>query len=481
MADIVGVDTSSYPKAQAPKSPLEVANQFMDFRQKQQNLMQSQMDMQRQRFQMLGDLTSSLLPLGDKITMDHVRDKVKIAVDMGLIDAKTGAGFLQNAQAQSGTGKGLFTFAQQIAQSTTGAAKAMEAQMGSLGMVDTGPGITQVRTPGMLGPSGKGLPAYPVSPTMAKDLTPGEAASGVEVVNPLTGQRERRPLGELTPETPQLNRPGGSGRVRNPLAGSDLEPQEGQPKLPPEPVNPLSRSGAAVGPKVRSETVDMREPQPRGQGMAPESGQGQTLGRPPGQANPNALPRGAAPRVTTSMTPDQEKEVAAQGDIAVGYKEAAQAAAQSQIGLDDLRKATEKFKTGGGAELRQTAAQVLQAVGMPKDLVDKVSNGSLPAGQVFDKQAMDVVTQTMSSRFGGKMPSNLEFGSFLSRFPNINTDPAAVRHMIDYFSMLNRMAQDRAKMYAMYKDQGKDVTKFPTQWAEYVSGPRSPYKMPGGE
>lgn len=457
MPDVGTTDTSSYLKPQAPKSPFEIAGQVMDVRQRQQALMQAQMDMQRQRLGEIGNAAASLLPLGDKMTMDHVRDKVYGLVDVGIVDPKTASAFMQQAQAQSGgSGAGLFRFAQQTAQSAIGAAKAMEQQMGQLTMVDTGPGITPVRVPGMLGPNGRAQPVYGSGPEMQKGLTPGEYESGVPVVND-RGQMEREKLGNLARPQPT-----------NPLA---IPLQQGQKRLdsafqqlpaagPAKAAPPASLPGQGpVPPKVRSEV--------EGQGA-------------PGQGTPVQAPQSGRP--VLGLSPENMKEIEAQGETAVSVKQEAEAAMLRQRGLDDIRESLKHIKTGGGAELRSNVAQVLQAVGAPKELVDRVGNNSLPWGQVFDKQAMDVVTQTINSRFGGKMPSNLEFGTFMNRFPNINTDKQAVSHMVDYFATLNQMSIDKAKAYAAYKDKGFDMRRFTTGvWIPYVTSPRSPYRMPGEE
>lgn len=448
MPDVGTTDTSTYPKPQPGKSPFEIAGQVIDVRQRQQALMQAQLDMQRQRLGEIGNAAASLLPLGDKITMDHVREKVYGLVDVGIVDPKTAAAFMQQAHAQSGgNGAGLQRFAQQTAQAAIGAAKAMEQQLGQLVEIDTGPAKTYTRAPGMLGPDGKARPMYGISPEITKGLTPGEYESGVQTMDP-TGQERRAKLGEFARPQPTnpLALPLQQGRQRLESAFKRL-PAEG----PAAALPPASLPGqGAVAPKIKSEVVPQAEP--------------------------------AEARPVTRLSPENMKEIEAQGESAVAIKREGEDAAVRQRGLDDIREALKHIKTGGGAELRSNVAQVLQAIGAPQNLVDKVGNNSLPWGQVFDKQAMDVVSQTINSRFGGKMPSNLEFGTFMNRFPNINTDKQAVTHMIDYFATLNRMSMDKAKAYAAYKDKGFDMRKFTTQvWVPYITGPRSPYRMPGEE
>lgn len=134
--------------------------------------------------------------------------------------------------------------------------------------------------------------------------------------------------------------------------------------------------------------------------------------------------------------------------------------------INEMRQAMHDFKTGGGASAYVKMAQVAQALGMPKQLVDRIGDGNLAAAQEFEKLALANVSGQMhaalpqSSRW-----AQYEFMEFQKNNPNINMDPRAINRMFDFFGRMYQYAHAQQLALKEFKGKpGADLTNWPTDW-----------------
>ncbi len=150
--------------------------------------------------------------------------------------------------------------------------------------------------------------------------------------------------------------------------------------------------------------------------------------------------------------PAQEQKAKDIETMRAGYNNTSAHAAALQQVADQLQSALGKVKAGAGAEAYQEAAKLLQSLGVSNDTVDKVANGSLPAGQTAETLATQLgtmaVRQLLLSQTGGEGSAgrltNLEFGKIVDIFPHLDTDPRAATAIFNFIRRQNTIANAKA-------------------------------------
>ena len=150
--------------------------------------------------------------------------------------------------------------------------------------------------------------------------------------------------------------------------------------------------------------------------------------------------------------PAQEQKLKEIESMRAGYNNTAAHATALQQVADQLQGALTKVKAGAGAEAYQEAGKLLQSLGVSNDIVDKVANGSLPAGQTAETLATNLgtmaVRQLLLSQTGGEGSAgrltNLEFSKIVDIFPNMENDPRAATAIFNFIRRQNTIANAKA-------------------------------------
>lgn len=164
----------------------------------------------------------------------------------------------------------------------------------------------------------------------------------------------------------------------------------------------------------------------------------------------------------------------AQLEDAAKYKgsldERVQAGGDLNMRLRESLDALDKFKAGGGTEVRSHLAQIAQGFGASPELVTKIANGDLAAQQEFSKlaaqQAMEQLKTIMAG--SGRM-TQFEFKVFESKNPNLDTDPNATRKIYDFITKTYNRDLSEQKAFESWVDEGKDPARFRSFWAKESS------------
>jgi len=151
-------------------------------------------------------------------------------------------------------------------------------------------------------------------------------------------------------------------------------------------------------------------------------------------------------------SPAQTKKLQDIETMRQGYNNTAAHASALQQVSDQLQLALQKVKAGAGASAYQEAAKLLQSLGVSNETVDKVANGSLPAGQTAETLATNLgtmaVRQLLLSQTGGEGSAgrltNLEFSKIVDIFPNIENDPRAATAIFNFIRRQNTIANAKA-------------------------------------
>jgi hypothetical protein len=228
-----------------------------------------------------------------------------------------------------------------------------------------------------------------------------------------------------------------------PILPGGAQPNTGGPTAP-QPGGPAAAPAVAAPPAGPTPSV------PGGDPFSPG---------PPAQARPAAPSAGpAAPQQQPANFqygqpgPAQQKKLEDIESMRSGYNNTAAHAAALQQVADQLQTALQKVKAGAGASAYQEAAKLLQSLGVSNDTVDKVANGSLPAGQTAETLATQLgtmaVRQLLLSQTGGEGSAgrltNLEFGKIVDIFPNIDNDPRAATAIFNFIRRQNTIANAKA-------------------------------------
>ena len=117
--------------------------------------------------------------------------------------------------------------------------------------------------------------------------------------------------------------------------------------------------------------------------------------------------------------------------------------------LDEVRKG---FKVGAGAGTYNKLGELMQAVGMRQDWVDKVANGSLPAGQTMQSISQQVAVSLMKQQLlsrsdqegsAGRLLQS-EWSSYIANKPNWEQDPRTLDSLLGFMRKQNGLATAKA-------------------------------------
>ncbi len=249
-----------------------------------------------------------------------------------------------------------------------------------------------------------------------------------------------------------------------PLKGTELKQRLGQFAMANEQGrNELSQINGQYDPALgfdpatlqhipgwRSSVTGQAAPITPGMGQQP-AGPGSAAPASPAQPGTTSAP---APSSFSFGEPGPAQEQKAKDieTMRAGYNNTSAHAAALQQVADQLQTALGKVKAGAGAEAYQEAAKMLQSLGVSNDTVDKVANGSLPAGQTAETLATQLgtmaVRQLLLSQTGGEGSAgrltNLEFGKIVDIFPHLDTDPRAATAIFNFIRRQNTIANAKA-------------------------------------
>lgn len=195
---------------------------------------------------------------------------------------------------------------------------------------------------------------------------------------------------------------------------------------------------------------------------------GQSMAR-VGQEGAGASATSASPRFIITGRPVQEAEALRKmGDEYSKVVELANINKKFGLALDEGEKLLEEYQPGAGANVRERIAKGLSAIGVNKELVDKVANGSLGKSEAFRSIMLDVAVGRLKQAMSGTgQISNLEFATFGENKPNPEMTPQAVRDLIQYYRKIIKFEDAYAKGYFHYLDprNGKNPLDFQNWWS----------------
>jgi hypothetical protein len=347
-------------------------------------------------------------PVSDAISREDLVGAVKTAGDLHQISHDDQIAFLSNMGVDPKTGKYdprlgyqhllRFTQAQQGAEKTLGSTfDAVSTAQG--GVTSRG---TVSKTQGTYTPlQGAPVPGgqFPELPTASERNAP------VTTTNPVTGAQSQTSRAAMPMQT-------GAGTPAPGTGGTTAAPAAPAPGAPtstiPEPGQPVPGTAAwmnKLGP-VQEEAL---------KGMGPYIQSVNRLG-------------------TTALTVNQI--------------------------MDEMDKARTAMKTGGGAELFAHIGQIAQAFGINNATVDKISNGSLPDAQEYNKLSLQLgvamLKQGLMGAAGEGGPGRIlqvEYQNYQDKNPNIESDPRTVDKMFQFIRKQNSIAM--ARMHSLSILYGK--------------------------
>jgi len=120
--------------------------------------------------------------------------------------------------------------------------------------------------------------------------------------------------------------------------------------------------------------------------------------------------------------------------------------------LDKLDEVRKQFKAGPGASTYQDLAKLMASVGVRRDFVDKVANGSYPAGETFNSLTQQVAVSLMKQQLlsrtaeesGAGRLLQSEWTSYIANKPNWEHDPRTLESLLGFMRKQNGLATAKA-------------------------------------
>ena len=136
--------------------------------------------------------------------------------------------------------------------------------------------------------------------------------------------------------------------------------------------------------------------------------------------------------------------------------------------LQEQFKALQEFKAGGGTETRAKMASMVQAMGLPDTIVNKIAGGDLAAEQVFKKNAAQTAMEQLKQAMGGSgRITQAEFKVFQDNNPNLSTDPNAIKKIFDFGTKVYNRDLQEQQAYQDYKQKNPNNTAgFGAYWSK---------------
>ena len=195
---------------------------------------------------------------------------------------------------------------------------------------------------------------------------------------------------------------------------------------------------------------------PLSQGIAP------TLVTPPGGIPQPYKGSGAVPNSYNSSGPQPtNQDVENFGRYSAALDNRVQIANDTIPRLTQAETALAKIRGGGGSENYATLGRILQSVGAPQSMVDKVSNGDLAASQEAEKYLFQTTFAGLKQANQGDPAHVSEFNAAEKVFPSIGTDPKATQSVLNF--MRQQAQRDQAEQQALVQAR-RDGTFNPVTW-----------------
>ncbi len=194
-------------------------------------------------------------------------------------------------------------------------------------------------------------------------------------------------------------------------------------------------------------------PGPGGAGGATSAAGGGTPAPSPAGGTPAATPAPpASPGLTLGPTEPEQQQLKDLPAYVRGVNASAANAQNLNFQLDKLEEVRKGMKTGGGAGTYAEFAKLMQAAGLPRDWVDRVANGSLPASQTFQSLSQQVAVNLMKQQLlshdqdtsGAGRLLQSEWSSYISNKPNWEHDPRTLDSLLGFMRKQNGLAQAKA-------------------------------------
>ncbi|QBP10427.1 hypothetical protein [Cupriavidus metallidurans] len=167
--------------------------------------------------------------------------------------------------------------------------------------------------------------------------------------------------------------------------------------------------------------------------------------------------------VQTALSPYESASQGKSAEYESDMNGRARAAANSSHYLNEAQDLLQGIKTGGGTEKWRELAERAQAIGVPREMVDKIAGGNLGDVQALGKVLMQGAIQQMQSGFNGTgAVANVD--AFLKNNPNLNTDPRGIEKMIGFISGMNGAVGKEQQAYRDFINKGGNPADFPAKW-----------------
>ncbi len=197
------------------------------------------------------------------------------------------------------------------------------------------------------------------------------------------------------------------------------------------------REGAPIGTPMLNAPGQVPTPTPDTTGQ--EIGGVPNAQNPPKQLGGQATvppPQGNGP-VPLGLAPQQAQVQEAGGKDFADYRKTlndqASAANRNLQDINMAEQTLDQFRSGGGAKMWGSIAQIGQAFGVRQDLLDSLVGGGLNAQQVYSKLMFDVGVNQLRQNFAGSGQIKiLEYMQQMENLPNIEMDPRAAKELFEY-------------------------------------------------
>lgn len=181
--------------------------------------------------------------------------------------------------------------------------------------------------------------------------------------------------------------------------------------------------------------------------------QGQLFGA-RGAAAAQGVP-GAGP--TASLGPYGGGRLGMALDTEKQINEDAKSAQTALYNNQKLEQLLHEAKPGWGASERNQLANMLGTMGVSKSITDAIGNGSLASGTEIMKYAVPAAMSAMHSASGSSRPNQMLEQTFLHAFPNIETNPDAFKHMLEFNKKILKLALSKQQAFARWRSaEGPD-------------------------
>lgn len=206
---------------------------------------------------------------------------------------------------------------------------------------------------------------------------------------------------------------------------------------------------------------------------------GPSLGMPtPG----GQLPTAPAPGITTANPKEYETFLEGKGSLAEYEKKLKESVSSGNVALQAIDEAAELLKTvrtGGGESIRASLGQKLQALGVDKDMINRVVGGTgtnnLADIQALVKLLTRQAVQTLSIDMEGNRKTEGEMMRYIDQAsPNINMDPEAIAKIQAFNKELYRQKLVELQQFYNYRFMpGKDGKPGTEPRSEFMQNPNS--------